>query len=88
MEEAALAGHQVTGLTLSTEQQSFAIDRVNRQCPNRHEVRLQDYRDCKDQFDGIASIEMFEAVGKKYWDIYFKILNNALKKMAKHVFKL
>lgn len=83
MEEAALAGHQVTGLTLSTEQQSFAIDRLNHQWPNRHEVRLQDYRDCKDQFDGIASIEMFEAVGEQYWPMYFETISRCLKKNGK-----
>ncbi|MEN9944673.1 MAG: hypothetical protein RLY18_631, partial [Pseudomonadota bacterium] len=79
MEEAALAGHQVTGLTLSTEQQSFAMDRINQQWPNRHEVRLQDYRDCKDQFDGIASIEMFEAVGENHWSEYFQTIAKRLK---------
>ncbi len=83
MEEAALSGHQVTGVTLSTEQQSFAIDRLNHQWPNRHEVRLQDYRDCKDQFDGIASIEMFEAVGEQYWPMYFETISRCLKKNGK-----
>ena len=64
METAAHAGHRITGLTLSTEQQAYASKRLARHRPNYHQVRMQDYRDCKDQFDGIASIEMFEAVGR------------------------
>ncbi|WP_331851903.1 SAM-dependent methyltransferase [Polynucleobacter necessarius] len=35
------------------------------------EVRLQDYRDCQEQFDGIASVEMFETAGEKHWPEYF-----------------
>jgi cyclopropane-fatty-acyl-phospholipid synthase len=66
METAAHAGHRITGLTLSTEQQAYASKRLARHRPNYHQVRMQDYRDCKDQFDGIASIEMFEAVGEQY----------------------
>ena len=42
-------------------------------------VKLIDYRNLKGKFDGIASIEMFEAVGEKYWDLYFKRINDLLK---------
>jgi cyclopropane-fatty-acyl-phospholipid synthase len=83
MEEAALATHRVTGLTLSTEQRSYASERLNEQWPNRHEVRLQDYRDCNDQFDGVASIEMFEAVGEQYWPVYFETIARCLKRNGK-----
>ena len=38
------------------------------------EIRLQDYRRCKGQFDNIVSIEMFEAVGEHYWPAYFACL--------------
>ena len=44
---------------------------------------MQDYRDEADQYDGIASIEMFEAVGEKYWPIYFDKVNSCLKPAAK-----
>ena len=37
--------------------------------------KLQDYRDERGKYDGIASIEMFEAVGEKYWPA----ISNALK---------
>lgn len=83
MEQAALANHHITGLTLSTEQHLFAIERLKHRWPTQFEVRLQDYRDCKDQFDGIASIEMFEAVGEQYWPMYFETIARCLKKNGK-----
>jgi cyclopropane-fatty-acyl-phospholipid synthase len=78
IEEAAQAGCHVTGLTLSREQQKFAEERLAKQ-GLISEIRFQDYRDCKDQFDGIASIEMFEAVGENHWEQYFKTIASSLK---------
>jgi len=54
------------------------------------ETSLKDYRklNLSNTYDKIVSIEMFEAVGKKYWDLYFKILNNALKKNGKACFQV
>jgi cyclopropane-fatty-acyl-phospholipid synthase len=43
------------------------------------ELRLQDYRDAEGEFDAIASIEMFEAVGESYWDSYFECVAQRLK---------
>jgi cyclopropane-fatty-acyl-phospholipid synthase len=63
---------KVTGLTLSTEQLSWAKERSNAQ------FLLQDYRDTNGQYDGIASIEMFEAVGEAYWADYFACLQRNL----------
>ena len=40
---------------------------------------LQDYRDEKGLYDGVVSIEMFEAVGEKYWPVYFNTVKNSLK---------
>jgi cyclopropane-fatty-acyl-phospholipid synthase len=34
------------------------------------EIRLQDYREISEQFDAIASVEMVEAVGKRWWPAY------------------
>lgn len=68
------------GLTLSVEQQAWAqkvLDAVS--ASGRAEIRLQDYRDTQEQFDGIVSIEMFEAVGERYWDTYFQTIKNCLK---------
>jgi cyclopropane-fatty-acyl-phospholipid synthase len=80
-EKAAQAGAKVTALTLSTEQLAFAKQRLAQQgLAKNTDFRLQDYRDCKGQFDGIASIEMFEAVGEQYWPSYFESLANNLRK--------
>jgi cyclopropane-fatty-acyl-phospholipid synthase len=84
MEEALRNGNQVTGLTLSTEQKSFADSRLQKvaaevSSAQKFEVRLQDYRDCTEQFDGIASIEMFEAVGENHWTEYFQTIAKRLK---------
>ncbi len=47
---------------------------------DRIDLRLQDYRDIPDEpFDAIASIEMFEAVGREYWSGYFATLRHRLK---------
>jgi cyclopropane-fatty-acyl-phospholipid synthase len=78
IEEAARVGCHVTGLTLSREQQKFAEARLAQQ-GLVSEIRFQDYRDCKEQFDGIASIEMFEAVGENHWEQYFKTIASSLK---------
>ena len=84
MEESLRSNRAITGLTLSTEQKSFAEKRllsVQTQMTNppKFEVRLQDYRDCQEQFDGIASVEMFEAVGEKHWPEYFETIAHCLK---------
>jgi cyclopropane-fatty-acyl-phospholipid synthase len=42
-------------------------------------LKLMDYRDCDGQFDAIASVEMFEAVGEAYWPSYFKCIARNLK---------
>src|SRR5205807_7138147 len=47
------------------------------------EFCIQDYRDISGKFDGIASIEMFEAVGERYWPAYFRALREALKPGAR-----
>ncbi|HEX7642866.1 MAG TPA: cyclopropane-fatty-acyl-phospholipid synthase family protein [Burkholderiaceae bacterium] len=73
-------GHHVTGLTLSTEQLAYARSRLERAGLERHaDLRLQDYRDLTGSFDGVASIEMFEAVGEAYWPQYFSCVGRALK---------
>ena len=72
---------EVTGVTLSTEQLAYAQQRVNdASLAGRVDLRLQDYRDIDDApFDAIASIEMFEAVGREYWPGFFATLHDKLK---------
>ncbi|MFA3915749.1 class I SAM-dependent methyltransferase [Ruegeria hyattellae] len=73
-------GLQVTGLTLSQEQLNFASQRIEKAgLSDQVKFKLQDYRDERGSYDGIASIEMFEAVGEKYWPVYFKTVRDRLK---------
>jgi cyclopropane-fatty-acyl-phospholipid synthase len=74
--EAVNKGYRVTGLTLSKEQKKHA-DSLGLE---GFEAKLQDYRKEKNQYDNIVSIEMFEAVGKEYWDIYFQTVKKCLNK--------
>ena len=72
-------GAKVTALTISQAQHDYASARIQRAGLNeRVEVRLQDYRDVNERFDRIASIEMFEAVGERYWPTYFKTVHDRL----------
>ena len=63
-------GSNVNGITLSKEQFEY----INSLNLNGSTVQLKDYRNIKKQFDRIVSIEMFEAVGKRNWGIYFNKL--------------
>jgi len=74
-------GARVTGVTLSTEQLEYAQQRLaGVGAAAQADLRLQDYRDIRDEpFDAICSIEMFEAVGREYWDSYFATLRRQLK---------
>ncbi|MDM0118462.1 SAM-dependent methyltransferase [Variovorax arabinosiphilus] len=72
-------GAQVTGLTLSTEQLAHACEQVKAQgLEARIDLRLQDYRDVDGRYDRIVSIEMLEAVGERYWPVYFDTLRDRL----------
>ncbi len=73
-------GAKVTGLTISEAQLEFARERIHREgLADRVEFRLQDYRDVDGQYDKVASIEMFEAVGREYWPQYFAKVRDCLK---------
>ncbi|MGY3437034.1 MULTISPECIES: class I SAM-dependent methyltransferase [unclassified Marinovum] len=73
-------GLKVTGLTISQEQFSYAQDRIARAgLSDLVDFKLQDYRDETGTYDGVASIEMFEAVGEKYWPVYFNSLRERLR---------
>ena len=73
-------GIKVTGLTISQEQHDFAVARMAKAgLSDMVEIKMQDYRDEKGVYDGIASIEMFEAVGEQYWPTYFETVRERLK---------
>ena len=78
-ETAAKAGIGVHGITLSTEQKTYAEARMAQQKLDGIEIELIDYRDVSGTFDGVASIEMVEAVGEEYWPDYLAAIARALK---------
>ena len=75
-------GAQVTGVTLSAEQLAWAQQRLAA-AGVAADLRFQDYRDLNAAnaapYDAIASIEMFEAVGREYWQGFFETLKRQLK---------
>lgn len=72
-------GATVTSITVSKAQAEHARARVFAAgLADRVEIRLQDYRDVKGRFDRIASIEMFEAVGERFWPSFFQGLRERL----------
>lgn len=77
----------VVGLTLSTEQLAYAKDRLAASA-ERADLRLQDYRDIGGRFDRIASIEMFEAVGERYWPVYFDKIKSSLTETGSAVLQI
>ena len=73
-------GVQVTGVTLSKAQLEFAVARIaHARLDHLVDLQLIDYRDIRGEFDYIVSIEMFEAVGERYWPTYFKTVHDRLK---------
>ena len=77
--EAARRGAVVTGVTLSQEQLDLARRRVTEAgLDDRVDLRLQDYRHVRGEFDSIVSVEMVEAVGEEFWPDYFRTLDRLL----------
>jgi len=77
---AGTRGLNVTCLTISQEQYKYAVERIEKAgLSDKVKFKLQDYRDETGRYDGIASIEMFEAVGEKYWPVYFGKVRDCLK---------
>lgn len=84
--EAAKRGHNATGITISEKQFDYTQKCIESSpLSGQMDVQLLDYRNLTGQFDGIVSIEMFEAVGEEYWNQYFTSLSNALKPGGKAV---
>ena len=73
-------GAHVTGLTISPAQLDFARKRIFAAgLSERVTLKLQDYRDERGAYDRIASIEMFEAVGERWWPAFFEQVRDRLK---------
>ncbi|WP_421723118.1 class I SAM-dependent methyltransferase [Bauldia sp.] len=72
-------GAQLTCLTISKEQARFATERMAAaNVSDRVEIRLEDYRDTRGDYDKIVSIEMFEAVGEENWPVFFDVVRERL----------
>ena len=70
----------VTAITISKKQYEKVKEKVFKdKLADKVKVQLIDYREIKGQYDKIVSIEMFEAVGERYWSKYFEVLKNNLK---------
>ena len=74
-------GCKVTSITISEEQLKFAREKVNEEnLSDKIKIELLDYRKLEGKFDKIISIEMLEAVGDEFMEIYFKKCHELLKK--------
>jgi cyclopropane-fatty-acyl-phospholipid synthase len=70
----------VTGITLSEEQKSFADARLRSAgLGDSVSIELRDYRDIEGRYDAVVSIEMVEAVGEAYWPDYMAAIARALR---------
>ena len=71
---------KVTGITLSVAQLEFAQARMkNASLDHLVDLQLIDYRDVQGSWDYVVSIEMFEAVGERFWPTYFEAVHDRLK---------
>ena len=74
------AGAEVHGVTLSPSQLAWAEERLRvAGLDGQVRLELRDYRDLSGEYDHIVSIEMFEAVGERWWNTYFGQLSRLLK---------
>jgi len=70
---------KIDAITISKEQYEYASNKIQKEgLGEKVSIKFKDYRDIDTQYSNIASIEMFEAVGKKYWEKYFDIVSNSL----------
>lgn len=73
-------GCHVTTTTISREQHALAAERVAAAGMGAHvDLLLQDYRDLHGEYDKLVSIEMVEAIGAPYLDVYFEKLGALVK---------
>jgi cyclopropane-fatty-acyl-phospholipid synthase len=69
---AARCGCRVTTTTISREQRDGAVRRIaDAGLSDRVTVLLEDYRDLSGRYDKLVSLEMIEAVGWQYFDVFF-----------------
>ena len=79
----------VDAITISKEQYNYTARKIQKEGLNEKvSVLFKDYRDVNSQYSNIASIEMFEAVGKKYWSNYFDIIKKSLSNDGKALLQI
>ena len=70
---------KIEAITISKAQFEYASNKIQKEgLGEKVSIKFKDYRDIEKQYSNIASIEMFEAVGKKYWEKYFDVVKNSL----------
>ncbi len=73
--------YEIKGLTISDAQHEYATKRLS----NNAQIALEDYRVQQGKYNNIVSIEMFEAVGERYWPVYFGKLKSLLADKGKAI---
>ncbi len=75
---------RIDAITISKAQFEYASQRIQKEgLGEKVSIKFKDYRDIENKYSNIASIEMFEAVGKKYWEKYFEIVKKSLVSSGK-----
>ena len=75
---------KIDAITISKEQYNYTANKIQKEgLGEKVEVQFKDYREINTKYSKIASIEMFEAVGKKYWKNYFDIIQKSLSENGK-----
>ncbi len=75
---------KVDAITISKQQFDYTASKIQKEgLGEKVAVHFKDYREINNKYSNIASIEMFEAVGKKYWNSYFDIIQNSLSENGK-----
>ena len=80
---------KIDAITISKEQFEYASNKIQQEgLGEKVSIKYSDYRDVDNKYSNIASIEMFEAVGKKYWEKYFSIVKKSLGDSGKAVLQI
>tara|TARA_B100000212_G_scaffold140463_1_gene105785 strand:- start:681 stop:1424 length:744 start_codon:yes stop_codon:yes gene_type:complete len=82
MEYASKKGFDIKGITISPSQFEFTKTRLKKIIEDP-KIELIDYRNLTGRYDAVVSIEMFEAVGSQYWDIFFSKIKSLLEEEGK-----
>ena len=79
----------VDAITISKEQYDYTASKIQKEgLSEKVAVHFKDYREINNKYNNIVSIEMFEAVGKKYWKKYFDVIRDSLFTNGKAVLQI